>query len=265
MSMQLARPRIYLLSRLVIVAIVVAAIGTLFIQPTSALGYAADIIFRTWLMFLCTVMAHDASHGHLGRTKAANLWWGRIALIPATVPYLNFRKTHYLHHKHTNVPDEDPDHFIKPNHWWEVPLRSIALPHYWLLWLAKRGRIKQADVIELLFTYATLTVVFATVLWAMGPWRLFMGMVPSLLLVSIFLWYSFAVKTHEGFTTGDQAARSHNYYGKAVYWLTLGLSMHREHHLYPKLSWIELLPYVEQAPGPWYRRFMFTRDIRHEA
>ena len=71
-------------------------------------------------------------------------------------------------------------------------------------------------------------------------------MAPPLILVSLLLWYPFAVQTHEGFSTGSAISRSHNYYGHFMYWFSLGLSMHRVHRLQPKLSWLELRPYVER-------------------
>ena len=65
--------------------------------------------------------------------------------------------------------------------------------------------------------------------------------------------------THEGFSTGSPESRSHNYYGYFMFWFSLGLSMHREHHLRPKLAWIQLLSLVEKPPvlSLWPRR-----DIR---
>ena len=85
-------------------------------------------------------------------------------------------------------------------------------------------------------------------------------MVPPLVLVSLLLWYPFAVQTHEGFSTGAAEERSHNYYGRFMFWFSLGLSIHRQHHLQPKLAWIELRPYVEAAPGGvwWWPQ----RDMR---
>ncbi len=84
------------------------SIGTLFLQPSNLFQFIIDVLLRTYLIFIGTVMAHEGVHGHLGRTKRANFWWGRIALLPSMVPYTNFRKTHRLHHAHTNVPDQDP-------------------------------------------------------------------------------------------------------------------------------------------------------------
>jgi fatty acid desaturase len=164
------------------------------------------------------------------------------------VPFTNFRKTHQLHHAHTNIPDQDPDHFMKSRNFLELCVRALAMPHHWFFWLRKRGRIKRSDVIELVLNYLLMVLVFSTVLAFTSATRLFWGMFPPLVLVSILLWYPFAVQTHEGFSTGAAILRSHNYYGRFMYWFSLGLSMHRVHHLQPKLAWIELKPFVESAP-----------------
>jgi len=67
--------------------------------------------------------------------------------------------------------------------------------------------------------YAGIFAVFAIVLSFTGATRLFWGMVPPLVLVSLLLWYPFAVQTHEGFSTGTMHLRSHNYYGRFMYWV----------------------------------------------
>jgi beta-carotene hydroxylase len=242
------RPQIYYFSRTIICVTVLLSIGTLFIPLSNPLLMPVDIGLRTYLIFIGTVMAHESVHGHLGRTKAANFWWGRIALLPSMVPFTNFRKTHQLHHAHTNLPELDPDHFMKSRNFLELVLRALAMPHHWFFWLRKRRRLKRGDVVELLFNYLGIVLVYAVVLAAVGPTRLFWGMVPPLMLVSVLLWYPFAVQTHEGFSTGSAVSRSHNYYGLFMYWFSLGLSMHRVHHLQPKLSWIELRPFVVPIP-----------------
>jgi fatty acid desaturase len=257
------RKWIYVANRSIICTTCLSAVGSLLFPVTNNLHLALDILARTYLIFLGTVMAHESVHGHLGRTRRANFWWGRIALLPSMVPFTNFRRTHQLHHAYTNIPDRDPDHFMKSRNLVELALRAIAMPHHWFFWLRKRGGLKRADLIELLLNYVAIAVLYSAVLMFVGPARLFWGMAPPLILVSLLLWYPFAVQTHEGFSTGAAEARSHNYYGRFMYWFSLGLSMHRQHHLQPKLSWIELRPYVETAPrGRWWR---LPRDIRLES
>ena len=259
-----SRPKIYNLSRTIICGAGLLAIGTLLIPLTNPLLIVFDVLLRTYLIFLGTVMAHEAVHGHLGRTKASNSWWGRIALIPSMVPFTNFRKTHQLHHAHTNIPENDPDHFMKSRNFVELFLRALAMPHHWFFWLRKRARMKRSDVVELILNYLGIILVFSVVLVFAGAARLFWGMVPPLILVSLLLWYPFAVQTHEGFSTGSAIERSHNYYGRFMYWFSLGLSMHRAHHLQPALSWIELRPFVQPTP-PGLSRWRPQRDIQLHA
>ena len=255
------RPQIYYLSRTIITLTVLLSIGTLFIPLSNPLLIPVDIGLRTYLIFIGTVMAHESVHGHLGRTRAANFWWGRIALLPSMVPFTNFRKTHQLHHAHTNLPELDPDHFMKSRNFFELVLRALAMPHHWFFWLRKRRRIKRSDLIELFLNYVGIAFVYAVVLVVIGPTRLLWGMAPPLALVSVLLWYPFAVQTHEGFSTGSAVSRSHNYYGRFMYWFSLGLSMHRVHHQQPKLSWIELRPFVVPVPRG-LSRWLPQRDIQ---
>jgi len=121
------RSQIHYLSRTVICVTVLVSIGTLFIPIPNVFLMVADILLRTYLVFVGTVMAHEGVHGHLGRSRSANFWWGRIALVPSMVPFTNFRLTHQLHHSHTNLPDKDPDHFMKSRNLLELFLRALAM------------------------------------------------------------------------------------------------------------------------------------------
>src|SRR3989442_1719425 len=258
-----ARTQIYFLSRTVICAVVVVSLGTLFLPVSSLWQLVLDVLLRTYFIFIGTVMAHEGVHGHLGRTKAANFWWGRIALVPSMVRYTNFRRTHQLHHAYTNIPEADPDHFLKSRNLFEVSWRAIAMPHHWFFWLWKHGRIRRGDLVELALNYVGIFALHGVILMFIGPSRFFWGMFPTLILVSLLLWYPFAVQTHEGYSTGPAESRSHNYYGRFMYWFSLGLSMHREHHVQPKLSWIELKEYVEDAPAVSRKLLLLPRrDIR---
>src|SRR5918999_5024606 len=179
----MTRSRVYYLSRTIIFVVVLLSIGTLFIPTPNVPLMTVDILLRTYLVFVGTVMAHEGVHGHLGRTRRANFWWGRIALLPSMVPFTNFRRTHQLHHAYTNLPDQDPDHFMKSRNFVELFLRALAMPHQWFFWLRRRGRLKRSDIVELVLNYAGIAVVYAFVLWFVGPARLFWGMTPTLILV----------------------------------------------------------------------------------
>jgi fatty acid desaturase len=254
---------IFWLSRATTVLIVGASIGLFFIPLTGWVHWTLEIALRTYLMFLGTVMSHEGTHGLLGRGKAPNFFWGQLALIPCMVPFANFRRTHMLHHTHTNDPDMDPDHYLNTN-WWRIPFRALAMPHQWFFWLKKRGKVNSALLIELGWNYTWVFSVYGLLTWHLGWQRVWYSMGPALVAVCMLLWIPFAIMTHAGFSHGDEEYRSHNYYGHFMYWFSLGLSMHRVHHMKPKLAWIEMLPYVEKTPGPWWRHWHPRRDIRKE-
>jgi beta-carotene hydroxylase len=241
------------ISRLVVCASVAVALGSFLWQPSGWLLAILDVIVRAYAIFIGTVMAHEASHGHLGRSRAANFWWGRLALLPSTVPFANFRRTHNLHHRHTNDPVLDPDHFVRPRRGWEIPLRAIAMPHHWYFWLRARGRVDGRHRLEVVLGYLATAAIFGGLVAAAGPIRVVTGLVPALVIVSLLLWYPFAIKTHEGWSLGAPETRSHDYYGRAAYWFSFGLSMHRAHHLLPALTWLQLRRHVKSNPArrPW--------------
>jgi hypothetical protein len=47
-----------------------------------------------------------------------------------------------------------------------------------------------------------------------------------------------------------------------MYWLSLGLSMHRVHHEQPQLSWVELRSFVKPAPEGSWGGLIPRRDIK---
>lgn len=253
--------RIHWSSRIVICTAVVGSLGTLLMVPANLLFYVLDVLLRTYLIFVGTVMAHEGTHGQLGRTRRANFWWGRLALLPSTVPFTNFQRTHRIHHAHTNIPGEDPDLFIKSNRAFEIPLRALAMPHQWFFWLLKRGKVTRRHLLDLTLNYLGIAVIFGLLLYFVGWQRLLWGMVPSLFLVSLLLWYCFAFKTHEGFSTDPPETRSHDYYGKFMYFFSFGLSLHRSHHLHPNLSWMELKSHVQPAPKGTGWSLLPARDV----
>src|SRR5262252_3656515 len=141
----ISRARAVLVNRGVAGTAVLIAFATYFTQPVT---------------FIAGVMAHESVHGHLGNTRSANQWWGRLALFPTTVPYVTFRTTHLHHHVNTNVPELDPDEFLNTRHAWQIPIRAFALPYHWVVWMWKTGRFTRTVRREYLLNYLAVAVVY---------------------------------------------------------------------------------------------------------
>ncbi|HEY9839617.1 MAG TPA: fatty acid desaturase [Candidatus Obscuribacterales bacterium] len=245
-------------SRWLIVLLLAACLGSYFWQPVG-LAWLADILLRGWLHFLSGSMAHEAAHGHLGNSKRANLWWGRIALLPAGVAYVAFQKTHLYHHSYTNDPEKDPDYYLHQRPAWLTPIRAFAMPYHWIAWLRQRGKLTRSILGEWALTYLAYFLIYTLLALVCGPVRVLAGLVGSAALHALVLWYFFAIKTHEGGSMGSPEERSHNYYGSLAYWLSCGLSLHRVHHLHPNLSWLEMAAHIPHA-GFW-QQLAFRRQI----
>jgi beta-carotene hydroxylase len=245
-------------SRFFIVLVLGSSLSSYFWTPQGPLEWAIDLALRTYLHFVAGALAHEGTHGHLGNSRAANDWWGRLAVTTALVPWITFKKTHLSHHAHTNVPGRDPDEFLHSPKPWQVPLRILAMPHQWFFWLRRQGKVNRAVLVELLFTYAAYLALYGTLAVLVGPARLLASALGAAFLHSFLLWIPFAMKTHEGYSTGAAEERSHNYFGYLPFFFSFGLSLHRVHHLKPKLSWLEMLPHVER--GTLWQSLTFRRD-----
>ncbi|MBI2378500.1 MAG: fatty acid desaturase [Deltaproteobacteria bacterium] len=249
--------RIEALGRSIVLVAVAVALGSLFFTPNSAIGWSLDIAVRTYATFVASVMAHEAVHGHLGRGRTSSIF-GRLALIPACVPFISFRRSHVLHHAFTNEPGRDPDLFLAPRSIFEIPFRCVLLPHVWIPWLARRGRLRRPHVLELALSYSSFVLLYTVIGAFAGHARVAVGMSASLVLASILSWYPFGVLTHAGFSTGSPEERSHDFLGRGLFWLTFGSSVHRAHHLSPRKPWLDLLPFVRSAPA----FAILRRDLR---
>src|ERR1051326_1597932 len=62
--------------------------------PRCPCTLSCAIVLRVYLHFVGGSMAHESVYGHLGNSRLLNSWWGRFTLIPTTVPFVIFRKTH---------------------------------------------------------------------------------------------------------------------------------------------------------------------------
>jgi fatty acid desaturase len=260
-TQMVSRDRAILINRATTSMAVLLALASYFWHPVRVIEFLFDIVFRGYMHFVCGSMAHEAVHGHLGKTKISNLWWGRVALLPTATPFVTLQKTHLQHHAATNIPGRDPDEFLNTRRWWEIPFRALWLPSHWVLWLWKRRRLTRKDVIEYVLTGVAQLCTLGLIGSVMGSHRVLTGLLTSATLHSLILWYSFAIKTHEGYFTGAAETRSHDYYGRLLYRISFGLSMHRLHHMQPRLAWTQMAAHV--PIGTFVQRITFRRDIRN--
>jgi len=134
------------------------------------------------------------------------------------------------------------------------------MPHWWVIWLKRNQLWNKSLRNEYILSYLFFFMFYGLIAYEVGVERILYTLLPAQIINSFILWYPFAIKTHEGHYVGAQEFRSHDYYGKFLFWLTCGLSLHRAHHLYQRKGWLELYPYIQQA-SIW-DQIRMRRDIK---
>lgn len=180
---------------------------------------------------------HEAAHRVLARTRWVNEVAGRIAGIPLAGPFAAVRFIHLEHHKHTNDPDDDPDHWSGRGPRWALPLRWLTQDlHYYIVYLRLRQRRpvrEQLEVIGMLGTMIAIAVVLAAS--GYGTEVLLGWLVPARLAIGIlaFAFDYLPHRPHRVTAKQDRFGATSAFEGRWKYVATLGQSLHRVHHLYP--------------------------------
>ena len=228
----LATPRIaWPTLALLLAALGVWALGIALVHA----GYYAGTLLAIAGAYVSFTPMHDAAHRSVARPRWINELVGRVAVIPLFGPFPAVRYVHLEHHKHTNEPDADPDHWSGRGPRLLLPLRWLTQDfHYYAVYAtASRPRRERIEA------YATLAllVAVAAILVASGHGRtvLFGWLLPARLAIAI-LAFAFDYLPHRPHAVPakqDRFAATHIFEGRLKYAATLGQSLHRVHHLYP--------------------------------
>jgi len=159
----------------------------------SALALAGVIplwlamVLNTLALYAIYTPVHDASHGAVV-PRNRRLGWvnnviGTISGFPIFMPFHTHRKSHYLHHAHTNDP-QDPDTFLMGNFWHVVlvktPLTELNQLNGWALWKScARLRLSPSERRQTLVQYGlTMALLIGLVLAGHGWELLALWLVP---------------------------------------------------------------------------------------
>lgn len=185
--------------------------------------------------YLSFTPLHDATHQAVGRARWLNAVVGRISAVPLWAPFAAFRFMHLEHHKHTNDPARDPDHYSGRGPRWQLPLRWMSQDlHYYALYLrAKRARREQVEVWGTVI--ASALVLIGLVMAGYWEYALF-GIVLPARLATGFLAFAFDYLPHRPHDVPSRVNRFEATVVRPAPWLTpllVGQNFHLIHHLYP--------------------------------
>lgn len=237
-----------------------------------------------WHFFIATVAifvlftpAHDTAHFAIGRSgklpRFVNEACGRLVCVPLLFPFAGLRFVHQRHHKYTNDPKRDPDHFCH-----EGGVLSCAIQDfYYYYYVVKNFRQVPIHVwIEILLVLPTYAM---GVTWA-GSWWGWQPVMWGILLpqrVAIFaLVYAYDFVPHhhaEGQPHTDPYRVTKRVVGffsedemELASWLLrvvlINQDAHVMHHLYPTVPFYRYHVLWERHPAhKWHKGGVETTTL----
>jgi fatty acid desaturase len=216
------------------------------------------LVERAWWLgaVLATVGAyiaftpmHEAAHRSLAaRWRWVNELAGRLATVPLFGPFLAVRDVHLEHHKHTNDPVADPDHWSGRGPAWLLPLRWLTQDlHYYVVHLRRDRPLRErVEVVGTLLLFVGLAVALS--LAGHGLTVVLGWLVPARIAIGLlaFAFDYLPHRPHAITAKQDRYAATGLYDGRLAYVASLGQSLHRVHHLYPGVPFYRY-PHVYRA------------------
>ncbi|QIE46790.1 fatty acid desaturase [Pseudohalocynthiibacter aestuariivivens] len=204
------------------------------------------------ICFLFTLQ-HECTHKTPFASLAVNEWTGRVVGVLILQPFEWFRYLHLAHHRHTNIPDKDPELTGggKPETPWQY-LRHISGLPTWIAmaritWDNARGQIRddftpdrakprlirEARVMLALYA-ATLVSLFFT------PLLFWVWLLPVLLGQPFLRLYLLAEHGRCPFVVNMFENTRTTYTNRIIRFLAWNMPYHTEHHTLPMVPFHRL-------------------------
>jgi len=241
-----AWPTVLLALGIIAAFTLVTTLGALHIIPLW-LG----LILNTLILYADQTPLHEACHGNIAGKESKWLWMnhlvGHACGIILLHEYKAFRFMHLAHHRDTNNPDLDPDHWVAVKNPFLVLFRCLTIvfwyQQYFWKHIAFHAHIPgmRPLTIHIAITYLTLYAI-ALGLSVFGWWRevLALWIVPHILASAVIIYF-FAYLTHMPHEARERYRDTNVFWlrGKIIEpianWLYMFQNFHLVHHLFPRV------------------------------
>jgi beta-carotene hydroxylase len=241
-----AWPTVFLAIGIVASFALVTTLGAMHIIPLW-LG----LILNTFILYASQTPLHEACHGNIAGRDSRYMWinhavgyaCGSILLHE----YKAFRHMHLAHHRDTNDPELDPDHWVNVKNPFLVLFRCLTIVFWYHNYFWKHIAFKpsvpgnKALAVHIIAMY---TIYYSIALWlsVFGWWRevLALWLIPHI-LASALIIYFFAHLTHMPHVAKERYRDTNVFWfrGKViepvVNWLYMFQNFHLIHHLFPRV------------------------------
>lgn len=191
------------------------------------------------LQYLAFTPLHEAVHGNVSGDRSGqgplDVLVGHLMGAALLAPYRAFQGVHLRHHARTNVPGEDPDHWVA-GPWWQTILRcpSILLSYEWQLWVQRP---------KALAAYRRPAVWASLILYGAMAGLCLLGLQRELLLLWVLpgivahglLAFAFDWLPHHPHDRQGRHVDTRVLLAPGLRWLLLSQDLHAVHHLWPRV------------------------------
>jgi beta-carotene hydroxylase len=209
----------------------------------GVIPWPVAVIVSSVACFAGFTPVHEAAHYNVSRYHPLNELTGHLCALLVLGALLPYRFLHHEHHRHTNHPERDPDHWCGRARGLAVPLRWASqdvgyVLFYFRRWSSRPAR-ERAHLLGCGALYAGVTLAAA---WA-GPHVLLAvvagWLLPAKLAMTV-LAATFAWLPHAPHTSTDRYRATTVRSSPLLNVLLLGQSYHLVHHLQPGVPFYRL-------------------------
>ena len=213
------------------------------------------------ICFLFT-LEHEATHKTPFATAWLNEWVGRIVGFVILNPFEWFRYFHLAHHRHTNIPDKDPELLsgAKPETWRAYLIHISGLPYWWSMarqtianalghdpgdYAPKRAHARirfEARVMLAGYTLCALSLL-------VSPLLFWVWVLPCLIGQPVLRLYLLAEHGRCAFVANMLENTRTTVTNRAVRFLAWNMPYHVEHHSLPQVPFHQLPALHEHMKG----------------
>jgi beta-carotene hydroxylase len=209
------------------------------------------LILNSFILYLDQTPLHEACHGNIAGKDSKFLWLNHLVGFVCGAlllhEYKAFRHMHLAHHRDTNNPDIDPDHWVAVQNPFVVFVRCMTIVfwyhHYFWKYIAFKPHIPGMRPLAL-HIVAMYTIFYSVAFWlsVFGWWRevLALWIVPHF-IASAMIIYFFAYLTHKPHEVHERYRDTNVFWVKGkimepiVNWLYMFQNFHLIHHLFPRI------------------------------
>jgi len=215
---------------------------------TDRIGLWPAAIINGFITYFFFSVVHDASHGAIAQHKKLNDFFGHVGMLffGPIAPFNFARWIHMQHHRFTNEPKRDPDHF---GHKMDLltPLRWLNFDYFYTrFFLQQAGDVRRRFalrlVIQVLFVIGVVATGFAT---GYGKEVVMLWLVPTRISSALFV-LMFIYLPHAPFMATAQqdeykASNIRAGWEPLLTPLMTYQNYHLVHHLYPTAPFYRMI------------------------